>query len=193
VVERSEWRLDTVFSACFTAGKFRLDRRIGPSKLGISEPPQYSSPIARAIQIARSIPPGRAAKLRPLTIKDKAMRHILLIVMMLISAAASAETIRIPWNGDYPHNSSKHWSKDNPYDSGFSKNFLNGAPEEGGKILKDGELDAEILLPENTTGPIPFALVLHGGFGLDRLTADWAHRMAKVLNDEGVGALILDS
>jgi hypothetical protein len=86
--------------------------------------------------------------------------------LMLISTAASAEhiTTKIPWKGDYPHNSSKTWSTDNSYDSGFSKNFLNGAPEEGGKVQKEGELDAEIILPEKTTGPIPFVLVLHGGY-----------------------------
>jgi dienelactone hydrolase len=123
------------------------------------------------------------------------VKYLFAAIVALISTAAlaSPDEVRIPWKGDYAHNSSKTWSRDNPYDSGFSKNFLNGAPEEGGKVQKDGELGAEVLLPENTTGPIPFALVLHGGFGLDKLTSEWAHRVAKTLNDEGIGALILDS
>jgi dienelactone hydrolase len=119
----------------------------------------------------------------------------LIIALTLIPTAASAETItaKIPWKGDYLHNSSKTWSRDNPYDSGFSKNFLNGTPEEGGKVQKDGELNAEIILPNNTTGPIPFMLVLHGCTGLDNTTDVWAHHVAQVLNDEGVGVLILNS
>jgi dienelactone hydrolase len=85
------------------------------------------------------------------------------------------------------------WSSDNPYDSGFSKNFLNGTPEEGGKVQKDGELWVETLLPENTTGPIPFMVVMHGCLGMSTLTTAWTHHIATLLNAEGFGVLILDS
>jgi len=78
------------------------------------------------------------------------MKRVLLTVMILICTAASADEFKIPWRGDYEHNSNKTWSRDNPYDSGFSKNFHNGMPEEGGKVQKDGELWVETPLPENT-------------------------------------------
>jgi dienelactone hydrolase len=98
----------------------------------------------------------------------------------------------LPTEG-YAHNSSKTWTKDNPYDSGFSKSFLNGTPEEGGKVQKDGELWVDVSLPENTTGPVPFMLVLHGCMGMSSLTTAWTNHVAKVLNAEGVGVLVLDS
>jgi dienelactone hydrolase len=121
------------------------------------------------------------------------MRILLAAFIGLIFGSANAEEVRIPWKGDYAHNSSKTWSKDNPYDSGFSKNFKNGSPEEFGQVQKDGELKAEILVPKGTTGPIPFMVVLHGCTGLETVIEEWAHHVADVLNAEGIGALILDS
>jgi dienelactone hydrolase len=123
------------------------------------------------------------------------MKRMLLIPLMLISTAASAETstVRIPWKGDYAHNSSKHWSKDNPFDSGFSKNFKNGAPEEFNEVKKDGELNAEIILPKDAKGPVPFMIVLHGCDGMSTAEKEWMHRIADTLNPEGLGVLILDS
>jgi dienelactone hydrolase len=121
------------------------------------------------------------------------VKYAVALLATLIFTAVSAETIRIPWKGDYPHNSSRTWSKDNPYDSGFSKNFKNGTPEEFGDVQKDGELNAEIIIPKGTTGPIPFMVVLHGCTGLETLAKEWAHHVAEVLNAEGIGALILDS
>src|SRR3954452_21151945 len=88
------------------------------------------------------------------------MRILITAFIVLFFNPASAEEVRIPWKGDYPHNSNKHWSKDNPYDSGFSRNFKNGAPEEFGEVKKDGELKAEILLPKDTKGPVSFMIVL---------------------------------
>ncbi|WP_407176395.1 dienelactone hydrolase family protein [Bradyrhizobium sp. STM 3562] len=110
-----------------------------------------------------------------------------------MSTAASAEQVRIPWKGDYPHNSIKHWSKDNPYDSGFSKNFKNGAPEEFGEVQKDGELNVFIYSPKDAKGPVPFVVVLHGCDGLSTLTKEWTQHVADVLNGQGIGALVLDS
>src|SRR3984893_8994823 len=82
------------------------------------------------------------------------MKYLVFILATLaFTAAALAETkpteVKIKWNGDYAHNSSKHWSKDNPYDSGFSKNFKNGTPQEFGDVKKDGELDAFIYSPKD--------------------------------------------
>lgn len=123
------------------------------------------------------------------------MRFFMTTLLILFSTAASAEKqfYKIPWKGDYAHNSAATWSRDNPYDSGFSKNFLNGTPEEGAKIKKAGELWVETVVPDGTTGPIPFMIVLHGCSGITNLTSAWAHHVAQVLNAEGIGVLILDS
>lgn len=71
--------------------------------------------------------------------------------MMLFSPAALANTkpveMKITWKGNYAHNSDKLWSKDNPYDSGFSKNFKNGAPEEFGEV-KGRRVECRRLLAE---------------------------------------------
>lgn len=92
------------------------------------------------------------------------MRFFLIILLVLSFNAAQAEPteVKITWKGDYAHNSSKHWSKDNPYDSGFSKNFKNGAPDEFGEVKKNGELNAFIYSPKNAKGPVPFVILLHG-------------------------------
>jgi hypothetical protein len=58
--------------------------------------------------------------------------------------------------------------------------FLNGAPEEGGKVQKDGELWVETVLDENTAGPVPFVLVVHGCIGMSPLTSTWTHHVTRV-------------
>lgn len=130
---------------------------------------------------------------KELTMRPPAYTRILLFAFFVFLSPANAAEVRIPWKGDYPHNSSKHWSKDNPYDSGFSNNFNNGAPEEYGQVKKDGELKAEVLLPKGTTGSVPFMIVMHGCGGMDTVTKEWAHRVADLLTTEGFGVLILDS
>ncbi|MBR0838703.1 dienelactone hydrolase family protein [Bradyrhizobium liaoningense] len=125
------------------------------------------------------------------------MRVLFTAFFFLFSAAALAETkpveVKITWKGDYTHNSSKHWSKDNLYDSGFSKNFKNGAPEEFGEVQKDGELNAFIYSPKDSKGPVPFVILLHGCDGLGTLAKEWGRHVADVLNSQGVGVLVLDS
>jgi dienelactone hydrolase len=121
------------------------------------------------------------------------MRILLIATIVLCFSPANADQFKIPWKGDYAHNSIKHWSKDNPYDSGFSKNFKNGAQEEFGDVQKDGELNAEVLLPKDTKGPVPFMIVLHGCDGLSTLEKEWTHHIADLLIPEGFGLLILDS
>jgi len=121
------------------------------------------------------------------------MKSIFVLMLLLFSAEASAEEVRIRWKGEYPHNSSKHWSKDNPYDSGFSKNFKNGTPEEFGDLQKDGELNAFIYSPKNANGPAPFVILLHGCDGLGTLTKEWGQHVADVLNPQRIGVLVLDS
>ncbi|MEW6642661.1 MAG: dienelactone hydrolase family protein [Pseudomonadota bacterium] len=121
------------------------------------------------------------------------MRILLIAIVILLFSPANADQFKIPWKGHYAHNSSKHWSKDNPYDSGFSKNFKNGAPEEFGEVQKDGELNAFIYSPKDAKGPVPFVVVLHGCDGLSTLTKEWTQHVADVLNAQGIGALVLDS
>jgi dienelactone hydrolase len=123
------------------------------------------------------------------------MKYLAAVLAMLISTAALADPpeVMIPWKGDYAHNSSKHWSKDNPYDSGFSKNFKNGTPQEFGDVKKDGELNAFVYSPENSKGPVPFVVVMHGCDGMSTMEKEWTAHVADVLNKEGIGALVLDS
>lgn len=121
------------------------------------------------------------------------MKRMLILTLMLVSTAASAGQFKIPWKGDYPHNSTKTWSRGNPWDSGFSRNFKNGTPQEFGEVQKDGDLNAEILLPKGTTGPTQFMIVLHGCDGMSSFEKEWTRHVADVLNPEGFGVLILDS
>jgi dienelactone hydrolase len=123
------------------------------------------------------------------------MKYLVAVLAMLISTAALADPteVKIPWNGNYAHNSGKHWSKNNPYDSGFSKFFENGTPQEFGEVKKSGELDAVIYSPKNAKDPVPFVIVLHGCDGLSTLTKEWTEHVATLLNAQGYGVLVLDS
>ena len=59
------------------------------------------------------------------------MRNLLMALVVLLISPARAEMIKIPWNGDYPHNGETVWSTENKYHkSGLTRNFMNGAPEE---------------------------------------------------------------
>jgi dienelactone hydrolase len=123
------------------------------------------------------------------------MKYLVIAIFALFSTAALAAPaeVRLPWKGDYAHNSNKRWSKDNPYDSGFSKNFKNGTPEEFGEVKKDGELKAFIYSPKDVQDPVPFVILLHGCDGLGTLAKEWAAHVADVLNAQGIGVLVLDS
>ncbi|MGV7218860.1 dienelactone hydrolase family protein [Bradyrhizobium sp. UFLA05-112] len=123
------------------------------------------------------------------------MRFFLTILLVLSLNAAQAEPteVKIAWKGDYAHNSSKHWSKDNPYDSGFSKNFKNGTPQEFGDVQKEGELNAFVYSPKDAKGSVPFVVVMHGCDGMSTAEKEWTARVADALNKEGFGALVLDS
>ncbi len=106
----------------------------------------------------------------------------------------SIPRVKIPWKGDYPHNGETVWSPENRnHKSGLTRNFMNGAPEEHGKIQRDGILEAELLLPRMRP-PVPTVILMHGCTGAaDPTVRRWSHRVATQLNDEGFGALILDS
>jgi dienelactone hydrolase len=115
------------------------------------------------------------------------------IALTLLATAASAEQVKIKWVGDYSHNSDAVYSPDNKYRSGLSKNFLNGAPEERGKVQRDGVLNAELLKPKGGSGPLPFIILMHGCTGLTRPVQKWANAKADIFLNHGYGVLILDS
>jgi dienelactone hydrolase len=121
------------------------------------------------------------------------LNNFLTAFALLFTTSAHADMFKIPWHGDYKHNSAATWSRENKDDSGYSKNFLNGAPEEGSVVQKDGELWAETMVPANTTGPLPFVVLMHGCMGLSSLTTAWSHKVATAFNAAGIGVLILDS
>jgi hypothetical protein len=131
------------------------------------------------------------AEMRPYFAELKLLQQLstpmLVLLSVLISTAASAETVttKIPWKGNYAHNSTDTWSRENKEDSGFSKNFRNGAPEELGMVQEDGELNAEIIMP-NKFEPMPFVILLHGCMGISPLTKAWSNHVAEVLNAEGI-------
>jgi hypothetical protein len=91
------------------------------------------------------------------------------------------EEVSIPWKGDYSHNSDATYSPDNRYRSGWSKNFLNGTPQEGRRIERDGVLRAELIKPKASTGPLRFIILMHGWSGLTDVVERWAKEKAKIL------------
>lgn len=122
------------------------------------------------------------------------MRMTVWALILTLVSPACAEGLQIPWKGDYPHNGETIWSPDTKYHkSGLTKNFMNGAPEEGGRVQRDGMLQAELLLP-NGDKPAAFVILLHGCTGAKPpVFARWAKRVADVLLDLRFGVLVLDS
>jgi dienelactone hydrolase len=120
------------------------------------------------------------------------MRFLLLAVCFLLSATPllACEQVSVRWNGDYPQNNEKVWSKD--YDLGWSKNFLNGTPQEQGRVQREGTLMGTICLPKSPS-KVPFIVLMHGCAGLDTNTKKWAREYTERFNDEGYGVLVLDS
>jgi hypothetical protein len=72
------------------------------------------------------------------------MRLLTLIFAVGLITTAQARKVEITWKGDYVHNGETVWSPENGYHaSGLKKNFMNGAPEEHGKVQRGGVLEAE--------------------------------------------------
>jgi dienelactone hydrolase len=122
------------------------------------------------------------------------MYWLLVIFVVLAFLPAQAETVKIPWKGDYGHNGETIWSPENKYHkSGFTRNFMNGAPEEHLKVQREGFLQAELHMPK-LEGPVPFVILMHGCSGLaDSTPQRWVSRLKKVLTAQGYGVLVLDS
>jgi dienelactone hydrolase len=115
-----------------------------------------------------------------------------LFALALLAApgiASACEPVSIKWNGDYPHNNEKVWSKD--YDFGWSKNFLNGTPQENFKVQREGSLRASIC--NSGSGKRPFVILMHGCGGMDANARRWSQEYANYFNGKGYGVLILDS
>lgn len=118
-------------------------------------------------------------------------RAVFVLTLLILSlGSATAEAVRIKWNGDYPHNNDRVWSKE--YELGWSKNFLNGTPQEGGKVQKDGFLTGEITRPK-TPGPHPFVILMHGCGGMDRNAKAWVAEYSAHFSKLGYATLALDS
>lgn len=62
----------------------------------------------------------------------------------------AGEKVQVKWNGNYPHNNERTFSES--YRLGWSKNFMNGFPEENGVVQRDGFLPAELFKPKGS-GP----------------------------------------
>jgi dienelactone hydrolase len=125
---------------------------------------------------------------------EKIMKRLLLIALVFtLTTPVLAEDVRIPWHRNFMHDDGGKWSSENKYKSGLSRDFNNGAPEEGSKVVTQGELKAELIVPKDSKGPVPFMVLMHGCSGFTPIVMKWAHTKAKIFLDQGVGVLILDS
>src|SRR5690242_206256 len=119
------------------------------------------------------------------------MKRVVLTLIAIASfSAAHAEMVKIPWHTS-PYSSP--WIPGNEYIDGWSKNFMNGTIEERRKIKADGQLQADVLRPRGTKGPIPFVLMLHGCPGFGTAAKNWVRDYGGKLVGAGYGVLALDS
>ncbi|WP_316228067.1 MULTISPECIES: dienelactone hydrolase family protein [unclassified Bradyrhizobium] len=109
-------------------------------------------------------------------------------IIVLFFGPANAEMVKIPW---HTSTQSSPWIPGNEYIDGWSKNFMNGTVEEKGKVKADGELQAEMIRPRGTKGPIPFVIMLHGCSGAREwnFASDYGEKLVRA----GYGILVLDS
>ena len=119
------------------------------------------------------------------------MKQIILSMVAIVSiSSAHAEMVKIPW---HTSTQSSPWIPGNEYIDGWSKTFANGTVEEKRKVKSEGELQAEVLRPRGTEGPIPFVILLHGCSGMNSTLQKWAHDYGSRLVEAGYGVLVLDS
>jgi len=121
------------------------------------------------------------------------MKYLVALILLLLVVPTHAERVKIKWTGDYEHNSPRTWSRENKYESGWSRNFQNGAPEEGGKVDKNGELNGLLLMPKNVSEQVPFVVLMHPCGGLDGYNTAWIEMMADKFNAAGFGVIAPDS
>lgn len=119
------------------------------------------------------------------------------IMLACCSTSEAAETIKIKWDGNHPHNKSLRFDDKKPVNAwpnvqaGWSTNFNNGSPQEFGAIKKDGELNITLYKAGNT--PTPFVVFLHGCSGLPTVVKEFTQELAWMLNAQGVGLAVVDS
>lgn len=123
-----------------------------------------------------------------LEVKFTMKRVVLTLIAIASFSAAHAEMVKIPW---HTSSYSSPWIPGNEYIDGWSKTFMNGTVEEKRKIEADGKLQAEMIRPHGTKGPIPFVLMLHGCSGIGEWK--WASDYGEKLVRAGYGILVLDS
>ena len=78
-----------------------------------------------------------------------------LILALLLTTPAQAETVEIKWNAGNQIKSSEPWlvTDGGGYINGWSKNFMDGTVEERRKVAAEGVLKAEIIKPKSSKGP----------------------------------------
>jgi dienelactone hydrolase len=119
------------------------------------------------------------------------MRRLSIALLVFYFGIANAAQVKIPWKGNYTHNDGGLYSPENKYKSGFSQNFLNGSPEEKGKVKKDGDLTGDLFKPKKT--PATFIILMHGCGGYGEVAKRWAQDKAKSFLEQGYGVLAVDS
>jgi dienelactone hydrolase len=118
------------------------------------------------------------------------MRTLIWVLVTLTSAiSAHAETVSIKWKSSAPI----PWIPGNDFIDGYTPNFRNATVEEKGKVQKEGELSAELIVPKGTKGPIPFIVMMHGCSGMNPTLKKWAYEYGGKFVGAGYGVLILDS
>jgi dienelactone hydrolase len=117
---------------------------------------------------------------------------VVITALLLLDTAGgmAGEKVQIKWNGNYPHNNERTFSES--YRLGWSKNFMNGFPEENGVVQRDGFLAAEVFKPKGF-GPFRFVVLMHGCGGMDSVATQWVKTYSQFLGHEGVGSIAVDS
>lgn len=125
------------------------------------------------------------------------IRNTLTAMITILSVSTvNAEEVTIPWVQNFTYTTDEFYDSTKPLSAGRTGRtirFMNGAPEEGKKIQKTGDLRGDYSQPEGVKGPVPVVILMHGCSGLTKPVIDWANEKGKMLLDQGVGVLVLDS
>lgn len=125
------------------------------------------------------------------------IRNILTAMIAALSVSmANAEEVTIPWQQNFTYTTDEVFDSSKPLTAGRTGRtirFMNGAPEEGKKIQKTGNLRGDYSPPKGATGPVPVVILMHGCTGWTKPVLDWAKEKGKMFLDQGFGVLVLDS
>src|SRR5438132_1053188 len=124
-------------------------------------------------------------------------RNILPALIVVLSASIThAEQVTIPWKQNFAYTTDEVFDSNKPLTAGrtgMTFRFLNGTPEEGKKVEKTGNLRGDYIHPKGVTAPVPVLILMHGCTGWTKPVLDWAKEKGKMLLDQGIGVLVLDS